>query len=216
MNKNKKLNKEKNKITKISIEDIYKLPDSKKLFILREAIDLLALGIPVNQQVIDACYDELLNALQDYKWLQAEFENNLQEYSAAMNNLEPNIINSEEDGYLSNEISETGETSSSTLSLQDKVQKLYGDSWQKLEDGLDELNEKHGTYYRVYMYPQTDKKNIKLKIFDDHDITLKRVYDDKEDLDINLEKDIKTNFSGPKIKISQMKLDLKNKKNNKE
>ena len=63
------------------------------------------------------------------------------------------------------------------------------------------------------MYPQMDGKTVKLKVFDDHDITLKRVYEDKYDLDINLEQDIKSNFTRPKISLSKMKLSNKKEEN---
>lgn len=197
----------------ITIEELYKLSDIKKLFILRESLDLLSLGVSVNQEIIDICYEDLVEALQDYEWLKKEYESYLEDLrtSGETDNSDNYQANGAFDGQTSPELD--SDTIIKEVSLQELTQQLYGDSWQKLEDGLDKLNEKYGTYYRVYMYPQMDGKTVKLKVFDDHDITLKRVYDDKYDLDINLEQDIKSNFSKPKISLSKLKLSDKKEEN---
>lgn len=214
--KTKNKNTKKKKVDKKQVViDLDKMSLQKKLFTLRESIDLIALGIPCNKEVIDRCYEDLLEGLQDYEWLQTEWD----EHMKFMENMNAPIDNDSFNDCI--EGSFEGETSPEidsdtvirTMTLQELTQQIYGESWQKLEDGLDQLNEKYGTYYRVYMYPQMDGKTVKLKVFDDHDITLKRVYDDKYDLDINLEQDIKSNFTKPKISLSKMKLSNKKEEN---
>ena len=226
-NKKTKQNKKTKNSTKpkiqrkqITIEELYKLSDIKKLFILRESLDLLSLGVPVNQEVIDVCYEDLVGALQDYEWLKNEWEHYMDELNDYPKDVDPNnydesIYDQTDNGAFDGEHSPEidSDTIIKEMTLQELTQQIYGESWQKLEDGLDQLNEKHGTYYRVYMYPQMDGKTIKLKVFDDHDVTLKRVYDDKYDLDINLEQDIKSNFSRPKISLSTLKLSDKKEEN---
>ena len=209
--KAKKDIKNKKEQKKITIQDLSKMSDIKKLYILRESIDLLALGIPVNQEVIDYCFEDLLEALQDYKYVTQEFEHNLE---TKYFNSDTNVSTSDNGVNAENGINTDVVTKE--ISLEELTKSVYGESWDKLLEGLDELNEKHGTYYQAYMYPNIAKQTVKLKIYDDHDVVLKRVYDDKYDLDLNLDNDIKTNFKGPKIKLSNLKLDLKHKENNKE
>ena len=213
--KNKNTKKKKTDKKQVVI-DLDKMTLQKKLFTLREAIDFLSMGIPCNLEIIDRCYNDLVEGLQDYEWLAREWDQYMKELQTS-----PDDIDSSSDESYSSFEGETSpeidsDTVIKTVTLSELTQQIYGDSWQKLEDGLDQLNEKYGTYYRVYMYPQMDGKTVKLKVFDDHDITLKRVYDDKYDLDINLEQDIKSNFTRPKISLSKLKLDLEHKENNKE
>lgn len=212
----KNKNTKKKKVNKKQIViDLDKMSLQKKLFTLRETIDLVALGIPCNKEVIDRCYEDLLEGLQDYEWLQTEWDEHMKFMETMDAPVDDDLFNDYSIGSFEGETSSEidSDTVIRTMSLQELTQQIYGDSWQKLEDGLDQLNEKYGTYYRVYMYPQMDGKTVKLKVFDDHDITLKRVYDDKYDLDINLEQDIKSNFTRPKISLSKLKLSNKKEEN---
>ena len=176
----------------------------KKLYILRECIDFLALGIKVDQKIIDRCYEDILVALGDYEYLQTEFEGQLDTLRENMNNLEAEM---DTDNYG---------TPITTVGTEDLVRKIYKELYDELLEGLDILNEKYGTIYEVYFYPNVSTQTCKLKIWNmqNGENKLKRVYDDYYDLKINLQQDINTNFSAPKISIgSNMKLSP-NKKDN--
>lgn len=175
----------------------------KKLFVLRECIDFLALGIKVDQKIIDRCYEDILVALGDYEYLQQEFEGQLDTLRENMDNLEAEM---DTDKYG---------TPIATIGTEDLVRKIYKELYNELLDGLDTLNEKYGTMYEVYFYPDVSTQTCKLKIWNiqNGENKLKRVYNDYFDLKINLQQDINTNFSARKIEISNKKLSP-NKKDN--
>lgn len=174
---------------------------SRKLFVLREAIDLLALGQPINQLVIDMCYDDLQEAVADYKFMQEELEG----YQQLMNQIQDSGVD---------EVYEEGATYSSAASIENDIRKMIGDKYDDFLSGIDKLNEKNGSLLNLQLYP--GQKGIKIKVWDDKEALLKRVYDDPQDLALNYERDIETAFKYPKaINISNKKLSS-NKKENKE
>lgn len=204
VNNNKKLKKDikKQEPNQISV-NLDEMSLYKKLFVLRECIDFLALGIKVDQKIIDRCYEDILVALGDYEYLQQEFEGQLDTLRENMNNLEAEM---DTDKYG---------TPIATIGTEDLVKKIYKELYNELLDGLDTLNEKYGTMYEVYFYPDVSTQTCKLKIWNvqNGENKLKRVYNDYFDLKINLQQDINTNFSARKIEISNKKLSP-NKKDN--
>jgi len=204
-NKKSVKNNKKN-ITNLSYEMQMKMIDemtlSKKLFLMREFIDYVSLGLSVDVAVVDRVYEDLLNSLKDYEYLKEQYMDYLDsldnppEYSEENNN---DILNNGEiTNTIDSEIPAGSETPvAQQTTVEGLAQILYGKNYTKLIDGIDDINQDHGLLYNIYYHP-FPPNNLRIKIYDDNEGKLIRWYENKEDLDENLEEDLNTLFKRKK------------------
>lgn len=161
------------------------------LFYLREAVDLAAMGKCIDMDTVNNCYEELLLMTNEYLAMMASIQS-----MTRMMNAQQELKESNEDESASSEekIFEAFENEP----LLEAAKAVYGDYYDRLQDGLDELNIKNKTLYEIYIVVNKEKKRVQLKIFDEKEADVKRVYDDLGDLKANLEADLRTNFSREK------------------
>lgn len=146
---------------------------SKKLFILREAIDMAKYGMEVNTQAIDVCFDDLNKALMDYEFILEDLEQAQQG------------------------------SQQTQIGADNFAEKTFGEKYLDLLDGIDKINEENKMCLMIYIVPDNrDKNKIRLRIWDDFDGVWIRTYTDKEDLEVNLEDDLKTKFKRKKFEIN--------------
>lgn len=155
----------------------------KKLYLLREAIDYLRRGIEPDYDTIDACYEDLSKCLIDYEVILDELDE-----AAAKNN-----------GNLEMPADVSTEAISS-------AKQQFGDSYDELISQLQKLGEREKKNYLCYITEDLkDKKKLNLRIWDDNNFCYVRTYKNKQELDLNLKLDIRSNFNRNKSEVSTLK-----------